>query len=140
MPEQYRSEDLVDPKSGDSISAYQARLQNELLRRSIGLPDSISDSIGTRQVKRRTSSPFRIYTCELTADLNSGSSATAKLLTGVDKTTDGGEITVYDTPAFITSGKKLATGTLLRVFKDHDMVLAADEYVLLTPKACEVDQ
>jgi len=55
MAEQYRSEDLVDPKSGDSISANQARLQNELLRRSIGLTDSITDSIGTRQVARRSS-------------------------------------------------------------------------------------
>ena len=81
-----------------------------------------------------------IFTCQLTAHLNSGSNATATLLTGTAKTTNGGTITVYDTPASITAGYKIANTTKCRVFKDTDMDLAADEYVLLVPFACETAQ
>lgn len=83
---------------------------------------------------------FRIYTCELSADLLPGSNATARLLIGTNKGTYGATITVYDTPSSITAGKKIASGTKCRVFKDHDMTLADDEYVLLIPFACEVAQ
>lgn len=52
MPQQYRAEDLNDPNTGDPISASQTRLQNELLRRSMSLPNSTSDSMGDRMVVR----------------------------------------------------------------------------------------
>jgi hypothetical protein len=85
-------------------------------------------------------STFKIYTCSLTADLLPGSSASATLLTGTSKTTNGGSITVYDTPSSITAGKKIASGVKCRIFKDHDMILSEDEYVFLLPFSCEVDQ
>lgn len=44
---------LRDPNEGDPISAEQARIQNELLRRFVKLPNSITDSSGTRMVARR---------------------------------------------------------------------------------------
>lgn len=50
----YRSEYLRDPTAGDGISAEQARLQNELLRRGMQLPNSQTDSTGTRMTVRRT--------------------------------------------------------------------------------------
>jgi len=79
----------------------------------------------------------RIFTCVLTADLNSGSSATATLLIGETKATSSDTITVYDLPTFITSGYKIASGVKLRVFKDPDTL---NKYCLLVPAACEVAQ
>jgi hypothetical protein len=86
------------------------------------------------------SSSVKIYTCTLTADLLPGSSAGATLLIGALKNETGSVITVYDVPTAITAAKKIASGTKCRIFKDHDMDLADDEYVLLIPFACEVDQ
>lgn len=48
------SDGLIDPRSGDLISAAQARIQNEILRSRIGLPNAITDSLGTRMVLRRS--------------------------------------------------------------------------------------
>jgi hypothetical protein len=133
------SDRLIDPFPGEDILAEQERIQNELLRRHIGYPDTITDSTGTRMVARKTVGQV-IFTCSLTADLLPGATAAATLLTGTAKTTNGGAITVKDIPASITSGKKIASGTTCRVFKDLDMDLAADEYAFLLPLSCEVDQ
>ena len=132
------SDRLLDPLPGEDILAEQAKLQNDLLRRHVGYPDTITDSTGTRMVTRKTVGQV-IFTCVLTADLLPGATATATLLTGTAKTTNGGAITVKDIPAAITTGKKIANGTKCRVFKDLDMALAADEYAFLLPFACEVD-
>ena len=59
------SDRLRDPNEGDPISAEQARIQNELLRRFVKLPDSITDSSGTRMVTRRSSSVDELYWCIL---------------------------------------------------------------------------
>lgn len=59
------SDRLRDPNEGDPISAEQARIQNELLRRLVKLPDSITDSSGTRMVTRRSSSVDELYWCIL---------------------------------------------------------------------------
>ena len=44
---------LRDPNAGDPVSAEQTRIQNELLRRFVKLPNSITNSSGTRMVTRR---------------------------------------------------------------------------------------
>lgn len=85
-------------------------------------------------------STFKIYTCSLTADLLPGSSAAATLLIGANKATTGDAIIVKDVPTSITAGKKIAIGVTCRIFKDHDMTLAADEYAFLSPLTCETDQ
>lgn len=46
------SENLRDPRPGDAISAEQTRIQNDMLRRAVVLPNSITDSSGTRMVVR----------------------------------------------------------------------------------------
>lgn len=63
-----QSQNLTDPKEGDPISAEQASLQNEILRRELVIPNSVTDSIGTRQASRRKGKPginSDLYWCML---------------------------------------------------------------------------
>jgi hypothetical protein len=64
---------LRDPNAGDPVSAEQTRIQNELLRRFVKLPNSITNSSGTRMVVRRAERRYRRFT--LTETLNAGSYA-----------------------------------------------------------------
>lgn len=63
------SDQLIDPQPGDEISAEQARIQNDMLRRQIKFPNSITDSRGIRMVVRpsvATGGEEELYWCMLT--------------------------------------------------------------------------
>jgi len=131
---------LIPPEIGQRVSrGYLTGLQ-ELASHDHDPGLGIVTRNGVVVAPDETSAAFRIYTCQLTADLLPGSTATAILLVGPTKSATGDTITVYDTPTSITTAKKIANGTKCRVFKDHDMDLSADEYVLLIPFTCEADQ
>jgi len=72
----------------------------------------------------------------LTGNLNSGSSAAATLLIGSARATSGASVTVYDLPAFVTAGYKLASGVKIRIKWDG----LAQKWVLITTSRCEVTQ
>jgi len=135
-----RDLNLVPPNIGERVSRRYLQGLQDLAGHFHSPSLGMTGVMGVAEVPADPTDSFRIYTCELTTALNAGSSATATMLIGLSKATSGDTITVYDTPAFITAGKKLPIGTKLRVFKDHDMDLGANEYVVLTSSACEVDQ
>jgi hypothetical protein len=79
---------------------------------------------------------YPVVPATLGADLDSGSSATATLLTGTSRATSGDSITVYDTPTAISASKKIASGVGVRTYYDP----VVGEYVLAVPFDCEEDQ
>ena len=124
--------DTCGPASGSWLATVGGTafrlLANDLMT------DSISTSLDLGWIWA-SNAPV-IVPCSLTGDLNSGSSANATLLIGTARTTSGSTVVVHDVPAFITAGKKIASGVKLRIY--YDSVIS--KYVLLTPAACEVAQ
>jgi len=76
-----------------------------------------------------------ILPATLSANLTSGNSANATLLTGASRSTNGDTVSVYDLPAFIPTGEQILTGSKIRVYYDN----VAEKFVLLTSAVCTTD-
>jgi len=130
---------LNTPAVGDRVSrAYLVALE-ELAGHTHAISEGMSSRHSVALIPP-TSVTMKIYTCTLTANLLPGSYAAATLLVGAAKDETGDVISVKDIPTSITTGKMIASGVICRVWKDHDVDLDADEYVLLTIAGCEVAQ
>ena len=114
---------LVDPQAGDLISSAQERVQNELLRRTIGLPNSITDSMGTRMVVRHTPASYHILYGTMAADTTTSPT---------NVTVDGDTISAV-LRMLPESGKKYASGT--GVYLGY----TPDGWEIVSVLACTVD-
>jgi hypothetical protein len=101
---------LIDPQSGDPITAEQQRLVNALLRRQFNMPDTIVDVLGVRSMQPEIPRRYRRFT--LTETLNAGSDADVTW-------TDGTAGTVYD-PDYCCYGLTGETGEAVRMRVDGE--------------------
>ncbi len=131
---------LRTPAVGQPVSRMYLQRMEGLAGHDHALSEGMSSRHSVAVVPAQPATGAKIYTCTLTDDLLPGSSAEATLLVGAAKDETGDTITVKDIPTSITAAMKIADGTICRVWKDHDVDLDADEYVLLIPFECEVDQ
>ena len=121
------------PLGGDTPEEYCRWVYNVF-------PDNTTDFFPVARTKSghwiMIGSQRQIVPAVLTGDLNSGSYANATLLEGSSRDVNGNTVEVHDIPTFITAGKKIASGTNIRIYYDP----VVGQYVLLTVAACEVDQ
>jgi hypothetical protein len=75
-----------------------------------------------------------IWTLRLDEDLDSGGTAMASVYNDDGTTDTGRDVTVVDTPAFISGDSKLVATTFLRAYRGDD-----GDYRILVASNCPVD-